>query len=70
LRIKFPDGGEDDYAVLQPEKAASSGESSQDKDGPKSCILTGNLLFDSNVLVTVSGICPLEKTFEVMMINC
>jgi hypothetical protein len=64
LRIKFQDGGEDDYAVLQPVTAAS-GESTQDKDGPKSCILTGSLLFESNVLVTVSGICPLDNSFEV-----
>ncbi len=64
LRIKFPDGGEDDIAILEPLDVAA-GKSNALFDNDKSCVLNGNLLHDSSVLVTVAGPCPLDDTFEV-----
>ncbi len=64
LRVKFPDGGEDDMAILTPLDIAA-GRSSQDVDNDNSCVLAGNLLHDSSVMVTVAGPCPLEDSYEV-----
>ncbi len=66
LRITFPDDEDDDFAMLKP-LDASARTSPQDLGDAKSCILIGNLLHDSSVLVTVAGACPLERSFEVTL---
>ena len=63
LKITFPDGGEDDVAILMrfnPIPLAPH-ERSEDLD---SCIFHGYLEKEKNVYVTVTG-CPFSDTFQV-----
>lgn len=63
LKIIFPDGGEDDIAVLQRYNPIPVGpaERSEDVD---SCIFHGYLLNEENVYVTVTG-CPDSNSIQV-----
>ena len=65
LRIQFPDQGPDDFAILEKVNPIqmSSGEMVTDVDD---CIFRGSLKFEPETLVTVSGGCPGENTFEVI----
>ena len=63
LKITFPDGEEDDVAVLMrynPIPLAPH-ERSEDLD---SCIFHGYLEKEKNVYITVTG-CPFSNTFQV-----
>ena len=66
LAIHFHDGKPDDIAILErfnpiPKKAHET-EESIDK-----CIFRGYLLHESNVYVTLTGGCPFEDSFEVLL---
>ena len=63
MKIAFPDGGEDDFAVLQNFNPIPVGpaERSEDVDN---CIYHGNLLKEKDVYVTVTG-CPDANSFQV-----
>ena len=70
LKIHFPDGGPDDYALLVHINPL---EDVPEEDHPElkpeeilECNLSGYLQDDTAVVVTVSG-CPQENTFELKM---
>ncbi len=61
---RFPDGGDDDAALLKRVNPIPLGsdELESDVDG---CIFIGNLRDESDVAVTITGGCPFESNFEV-----
>jgi hypothetical protein len=64
LYIRFPDGDNDDVALLKRVNPIPvvSGEAEADVDP---CIFIGNLRDESDVTVTVTGGCPNENNVEV-----
>ena len=61
LIVKFPDGGPDDAALLEPNIQIAYDETMDDVDN---CIFNGMLTNESDVPVSLNG-CPLNYTFEV-----
>ena len=63
LRIRFPDGGDDDIALLKPFNPIPLGlnERAEDVD---SCIFHGFLQKEKATYVTVTG-CPESNNFQV-----
>jgi hypothetical protein len=64
---RFPDGGDDDAALLKRVNPIPLGwdEKESDLDG---CIFIGNLRDESDVAVTLTGGCPFERKFEVRLL--
>ena len=63
LKISFPDGGEDDVAVLQRFNPIPTGPATRFED-VDNCIFHGYLLHEKDVYVTVTG-CPDSTTMQV-----
>ena len=64
LRITFPDGAEDDFAVLRNFNLIPVGRNER-AEQVDNCIYDGHLTNEENVYVTVTGGCAGSKTFEV-----
>jgi hypothetical protein len=64
LRISFPDGVEDDFAVLRPYNPIPFGRNEPASSRSK-CIYDGYLTNEENVYVTVTGGCAGSKSFRV-----
>ena len=64
LIIQFPDGGDDDSALLRIFNPISAGNG----ETVDSCIFNGRLQDESDVYVTLTGGCPFQDTFEVKAI--
>jgi len=64
LEIKFPDGGEKDYAILEPYNPIPKRAYERAEDVDK-CIFQGKLKNEPDVHVTVTGGCPRDEMFEV-----
>ena len=63
LRIQFPDGGADDFAVLRQYNPIPRGPLEREEE-MDSCIFEGFLLNERASVVTVTG-CPNSRKFEV-----
>ena len=66
LKISFPDGGEDDVAVLQRFNPIPVGPAERAED-IDNCIFHGYLLNEDGIYVTVTG-CPNSRSLEVFLI--
>jgi hypothetical protein len=63
LKITFPDGDEDDFAVLRRFNPIPQGRTER-ADDIDDCIFHGYLLKEKDVYITVTG-CPQSNNFEV-----
>ena len=64
LAIHFNDGKPDDIALLKRYNPIPMQPGEREEDVDK-CIFTGNLLYEHNVVVTLTGGCPFELSFDV-----
>jgi hypothetical protein len=64
LKITFPDGNEDDFAVLKHFDIIPTGRN-EDPATVDNCIYDGYLTNENNVYVTLTGGCVCSKTFDV-----
>ena len=64
LGINFNDGKPDDVAILEKYNPIPRQPGERDEDIDQ-CIFKGVLLHERNVLVSLTGGCPFEDTFEV-----
>ena len=66
LGINFNDGKPDDVAILERYNPIPRQPGERDEDIDQ-CIFKGVLLHERNVLVSLTGGCPFEDTFEVCL---
>jgi hypothetical protein len=62
LNVNFGDGRRDDSFILKPFDPIPSDVGKKNVDN---CIFTGHLRDETEVLATLTGGCPFEKSFEV-----
>ena len=63
LKITFPDGGDDDFALLQHFNPIPIGPTER-SETVDSCIFHGYLLNEKDVYVTITG-CPISNSYQV-----
>lgn len=68
LKITFPDGNEDDFAVLRSFNPVPAGPEERDVDIDP-CIFEGNLVNEPESQITLTG-CPFTMNFEVTLNLC
>jgi len=64
LKITFPDGNEDDFAVLKHFDIIPTGRN-EDPATVNNCIYDGYLTNEKDVYVTLTGGCAYSETFDV-----
>ncbi len=67
LKISFPDGNEDDFAILKSYNPVPAGPNEREEDVDP-CIFEGHLLNDPEAFVTLTG-CPFTMNFEVYLLK-
>ena len=68
LKITFPDGKEDDFAVLKHFDIIPVGRN-EDPATKDNCIYDGYLTNEKNVYVTLTGGCAYSDSFEVVLLQ-
>lgn len=63
LKISFPDGNQDDFAILKSYNPVPVGVNEREEDVDP-CIFEGHLLNEPDTQITLTG-CPFTMNFEV-----